>query len=46
MEKDDIIALAKLVNSGKASFEDKLKLLKALKFEMEKLSEEEDKIKK
>ena len=39
MDRDDIIRLAKLVNEGKASFEDKLRLLKALKYEMEKLSE-------
>ena len=46
MEKDDIIKLAKLVNEGKASFEEKLRLLKALKWEMEKLSETLDDVKK
>jgi len=46
MEKEDIIKLANLVNSGKASFEEKLRLLKALKYEMDKLSEALDEVKK
>ncbi len=45
MQKEDIIRLAKLVNSGKASFEEKLRLLRALKSEMEKLSAKLDEVK-
>ena len=38
MEKDDILKLARLVNGGKATMDEKLRLLRALKIEMDQLS--------
>ena len=46
MEKADIIKLAQLVRGGKATINEKLKLLQVLKEEMDKLSRVLDEVPK